>query len=103
MYKTQQATIDIGNDEDLYANWPDQVVKTLLKIVEEENQANALSNQDDILVFTKDFFSKFMYFLGGLLGYDKYEYVRVTNKDSESILNPLSSINDRFSLKNQYI
>ena len=37
MYKTQQATIDIGNDEDLYANWPDQVVKTLLKIVEEEN------------------------------------------------------------------
>ena len=38
-----------------------------------------------------------------MLGYDKYDYVRVTNKDSESIINPLSSIHDRFSLNNKYI
>jgi hypothetical protein len=40
MYKTQQATIDITRyfEQDLYSNWPDQVVKTLLKIVEDENQ-----------------------------------------------------------------
>ena len=54
-------------------------------------------------MFTKDFFWRFLDFLGGLLGYDKYDYVRVTNKDSESIINHLSSIHDRFSLKNKYI
>jgi hypothetical protein len=53
MYKNQQATIDITSyfEQDLYANWPDQVVKTLLKIVDEESHLNN-SEQDDILVFT---------------------------------------------------
>jgi hypothetical protein len=32
------------------------------------------------------------------MGYDKYEYIRVNQDDSQSIINPLSSINDRFLL-----
>jgi hypothetical protein len=38
-----------------------------------------------------------------LLEYDPYEYTSISQGDRASIINPLSSINDRFKLKNKDI
>ena len=41
--------------------------------------------------------------LNKILGFNKYKYINMTQDDSSSIFNPLSSYNDRFRVKNQEI
>lgn len=53
--------------------------------------------------FLKETFLELFEFVGKLLEYDPYEYTSISQNDRASIINPLSSINDRFKLKNKDI
>ena len=51
----------------------------------------------------KETFFELFEFVGKLLDYDPYVYTSISQNDRASIINPLSSINDRFRLKNKDI
>ena len=67
-----------------------------MKVIEQEQKARISEHNEFSFSTLKEHFSDFSLLVGRLLGYNKYEYARVNQDDSQSIINPLSGINDRF-------
>jgi hypothetical protein len=84
--------------------WEDEVEESKKK--EEAKNIDAYGNKNyfaKVSRFLKETASEVYDFIGKLLEYDPYEYTSISQDDRASIINPLSSINDRFKLKNKDI
>jgi hypothetical protein len=107
-FRTGKVKIEINN--------PDQIQQVVGKASKDELEESKKREEAKSLdayghknyfaranAFLRETFLELFEFVGKLLEYDPYEYTSISQNDRASIVNPLSSINDRFKLKNKDI
>lgn len=107
-FRTGKVNIEINNPDQIQQvvnkAWEDELEENKKK--EEAKSLDAYGNRNYFAKasgFLKETFFELFEFVGKLLEYDPYEYTSISQDDRASIINPLSSINDRFKLKNKDI
>lgn len=107
-FRTGKVNIEINNPDQIQQvvnkAWEDELEENKKK--EEAKSLDAYGNKNYFAKasgFFKETFFELFEFVGKLLEYDPYEYTSISQGDRASIINPLSSINDRFKLKNKDI
>ena len=92
---------------------PDQIQQVINRIWEDDIRGNKRRKEDGykdsygntnflakLAKLSSEVFSEFVTLFGKFAAYDQYHFKKVTQSDRHSIINPLSSIHDRFWLHN---